>query len=367
MRAAELVTYLEQGVETVLKGILKASFHCPQESLFMLHYIKNSRFAKQRRKELEEEGLHVPPFLMASITDQCNLHCKGCYARAKQGCHDLSPKENLMMTREQWGSVFRQASRLGISFILLAGGEPFVRMEILKEAGKYKEILFPVITNGTFMDQESIQLLTANRNLIPVISLEGELHATEERRGSGIYQVLCRNMEQLHTQKILFGVSVTVTKENREEVLSQEFVRRLKEKGCSGILYIEYVPVEEGDQCLAPDDRDRQQMMEQLDYLRSLEKQMLLIAFPGDEKRSGGCLAAGRGFFHINARGGAEPCPFSPYSDTSLKHVTLKEALQSPLFCRLRDHGNLEKEHTGGCTLVQQEQEVQRLLKGEYA
>ncbi len=31
---------------------------------------------------------------------------------------------------------------------------------------------------------------------------------------------------------------------------------------------------------------------------------MVFVSFPGDEKSSGGCIAAGRGFFHINSHGG---------------------------------------------------------------
>lgn len=46
---------------------------------------------------------------------------------------------------------------------------------------------------------------------------------------------------------------------------------------------------------------------------------MVFLSFSGDEKYVGGCLAAGRGFFHINANGEVEPCPFSPYSDVNSK------------------------------------------------
>ena len=88
----------------------------------------------------------------------------------------------------------------------------------------------------------------------------------------------------------------------------------------------------------------------------------MLIAFPGDEKRSGGCLAAGRGFFHINPRGGVEPCPFSPYSDTNLKDVSLREAMDSPLFAGL-GQGILDSEHRGGCVLFEHEEEVRKLME----
>ena len=76
----------------------------------------------------------------------------------------------------------------------------------------------------------------------------------------------------------------------------------------------------------------------------------------------GGCLAAGRGFFHINAYGAAAPCPFSAYSDLSLKNHSLREALHSPLFQKLQDCGMLEESHVGGCTLFAQETEVKKLI-----
>ena len=89
---------------------------------------------------------------------------------------------------------------------------------------------------------------------------------------------------------------------------------------------------------------------------------MLFLSFPGDEKTSGGCLAAGRGFFHINSHGGAEPCPASPYSDINVKDTSLLEALNSKLFKSLRDGGLLMDDHEGGCVLFEHEDEVKKLL-----
>ena len=66
-------------------------------------------------------------------------------------------------------------------------------------------------------------------------------------------------------------------------------------------------------------------------------------------------------------RSGEEPCPFSPYSDTSLCNMTLREALHSPLFVKLNENGNLLKEHIGGCVLYEQEEQVKALVQGETA
>lgn len=91
-------------------------------------------------------------------------------------------------------------------------------------------------------------------------------------------------------------------------------------------------------------------------------KGMIIISFPGDEKLLGGCLAAGRGFFHIGPDGSAEPCPFSPFSDSSVLDLGVKGALASPLFRKLRDAHLVGGEHTGGCALYEHREEVEALL-----
>ena len=101
---------------------------------------------------------------------------------------------------------------------------------------------------------------------------------------------------------------------------------------------------------------------EEIDRLRAACPEVVFVSFPGDEKSSGGCLAAGRGFFHINSHGGAEPCPFSPYSDINVAETSLREALDSALFHALRDNGHLLEDHVGGCVLYEKRELVEQLL-----
>lgn len=362
----ELEKYLSNGIEKIVKGIFKASVTNPKSSLFMMKHMITSKKSRDKRKNAEIRGEHIPPFLIASITNECNLHCKGCYARANHSCMDICSNNlsDRLMTEKNWGDIFTQSEELGIEFILLAGGEPFIRKDVLLQAGNHSNIIFPIFTNGTKIDESYIKLLEQKRNLIPVISIEGHKETTDKRRGEGIYEKLEEVMERLRNNGILFGASVTVTKNNMKEVLSDEFVSNLKKAGTKGIVYVEYVPINKETRDLAPDDETREEMMVRLDYLRSKETDMVLVAFPGDERATNGCLAAGRGFFHINAYGDAEPCPFSPYSDTNLLKTSLREALSSPLFCKLKEKGNLEDEHVGGCVLFEKQEHVQDILKG---
>lgn len=362
MENFDLQKYMTNGVENIVKGALRATLSDPQESIFMVKYAAASKAASARRLEYKEKGEHIPPFLIASITSSCNLHCAGCYSRANHACVDEKPVSQL--TADDWRMIFAQARDLGISFILLAGGEPLIRKDVLDAAAEFPEILFPVFTNGTLIGDAYLDLFSKHRNLIPVLSIEGHEEKTDDRRGEGVYEKIQNSMKLLKERKILFGSSVTVTTENLEEVTSDRFVESLKQSGSKVVFYVEFVPVTPEAENLAPQDKEREYMNNRLMEIRKDHEDMVFVSFPGDEKSSGGCLAAGRGFFHINSHGGAEPCPFSPYSDINVKDTSVREALKSNLFTTLRSNGALLEEHSGGCVLFKKKELVEELIKG---
>ncbi len=357
----DIQEYMTKGVERVVADAIKATLRDPKESAFMLGFATASAKASQKRKKAEENKEHIPPFLIASITSKCNLHCAGCYSRCNHATVDAEPVSQL--TDEEWAGIFDEADDLGISFILLAGGEPMLRRGVIEAAGKKKNILFPVFTNGTFMDEKYFDLFDASRNLIPIMSIEGQKELTDTRRGTGVYDRLIRNMDGLCERGLIFGASVTVTRENIREVTSDDFLRELSDRGCKAVIFVEFVPVTEESADLAPGEEEREYLKAEIERLRSNSPQMVYISFPGDEKSSGGCVAAGRGFFHINSHGGAEPCPFSPYSDVNIKNTSLREAMHSPLFKALNDGGVLTDDHDGGCVLYEKRELVEQIMK----
>ena len=358
----DLQAYVTKGVENVVRDALKATGKDPRESAFMLRFAAASRNASKKRREREDAGEHIPPFLIASITSQCNLHCAGCYSRCNNATLDAAPVEQL--TDEEWLRIFDEADELGVSFILLAGGEPLLRRDIIEAAGKKPNILFPIFTNGTFIDKRYFDLFDRCRNLVPIMSIEGEKELTDTRRGKGVYESLIRNMDEFSRRGLIFGASVTVTTQNLREVSSDIFLKKLSDRGCKAVIFVEFVPVTEESKELAPGDEERAYLRQEIDRLRAEHPEMVYISFPGDEKSSGGCVAAGRGFFHINSHGGAEPCPFSPYSDVNIKNASLREALNSPLFTALRSGNLLLDDHEGGCVLYEKRTQVEALLAG---
>ncbi len=351
--------YLSNGVKELVASALKASIINPFQTAFLTGFAVSAKKAALKREKAAEAGFHIPPFLIASITSSCNLRCVGCYARENHSCGDDANVDDL--SADEWQNIFLQAEKAGISFILLAGGEPLIRRDIIKKAASNKRTIFPVFTNGTLIDEDYIELFRKNRNIIPVLSLEGAAEATDLRRGLGVYEQVFEAMKNLEKNGIFFGTSLTVTKKNMHDITDDAFAQKLKSTGCSLAFYVEYVPVAGGDDGLELSDEERDMLEYRVNSLRTDISGMMFVSFPGDEKTTGGCLAAGRGFFHINSRGGAEPCPFSPFSDTNVLQTGLPGALESPLFTRIRDCGLLTQEHSGGCTLFALEDSVRAL------
>lgn len=350
--------HLNKGIKDIIYDSIKISLKSPSTAMFFIRTMIFQKKAAQRRIKCSDAGINIPPFIIASITRQCNLKCKGCYARELHGKHGDE------MTVAHVEKLFEEAKELGVSFILIAGGEPLVRKDILDLAGNFQKILFPIFTNGMLIDDKMIKKFSKQKNLIPILSLEGFKNDTDDRRGTGVYERVKKIFIQMQKSHVFFGTSVTVTSDNYDMVTGDDFVEELIKTGCKLFLFVEYVPVKEISEGLCLNDEQRRGIIDKMEKLRN-KYPALFIAFPGDEEALGGCLAAGRGFVHISPDGGVEPCPFAPYSDVSIKDTTLKQALKSKLLNSIRENHSMLVEGKGGCTLWENREWVQKLLCGQ--
>ena len=360
MSAFDLSAFFDQGVSDIVGRATKFYARSPKGLRFVARTALSFAAADKRRRQMAQgDGIEVPVFLIASISSTCNLTCTGCYAHANKTIgQDARSKE---LTDEQWQDIFREARDIGISFILLAGGEPTMRKDVVKGAAKVTDIIFPVFTNGTTMDDEWMAFFDDNRNMVPVFSVEGTDEQTDARRGAGVAERVIHAMGQCTKKRILWGVSITATTDNLDEVTSDGFVGELHRRGCGLIIYNEYVPFAHQTAHLALKMADHDQLMDRVNAITAKDSygDMIAIAFPGSEEEMGGCLAAGRGFFHVSQAGNAEPCPFSPISVANVGEVGLRGALASPFFERVRAiEAAHADEHMRGCTLCAHQKKV---------
>ncbi|MEW5826666.1 MAG: radical SAM protein [Candidatus Bipolaricaulota bacterium] len=351
----KIATAFEASLFDVLRVASRLTRGRPQLVARALRVLHHQRQASARRAGAAARGLHVPPFVIYSVTAHCNLQCEGCYAHLLH-CRDVPE-----LPTDRVRSLLLEARNLGVSVILLAGGEPLVRPDLLELLAERPDVLFLLFTNGLLLEGDVLRRVARMPHVIPVLSVEGGEPETDSRRGAGTFHHVMSAMDRLQAKKLFFGTSTTLTQRNFDLATCGAQLRALIARGCRLFYFINYVPVKPGTDHLQLDPAQVAELDRRLmDSRRRLPA--VFIAFPRDELAMGGCLAAGRGFLHINAYGDVEPCPFSPYSDASVAEASLEEALSSPLFRAIRAAGDLD-ETDGRCALWKKREWVAGLVE----
>ncbi len=302
-----------------------------------------------RRKTFEaERGFYPPDAMLISPTMRCNLDCYGCYA-------GVYPEEDLPY--EVLDRLVGECKEMGIHLVLMTGGEPFLRKDLFDLFKKHEDAIFQIYTNATLIGEKMIDQFVTLGNVVPAISLEGLREETDGRRGRGQFDRIVKVMEGLREAGIFFAVSTTQTSQNTDVLTSDAFIDFLVEKGCILLWNFHYVPIgREPDLSLMATPEQRNRMRERFAYFRAT-KPMLFVDFWNDGCLTQGCIAAGRKYFHVNARGDVEPCVFCHFASDNIKEKSLLEALNSPLFREIRSHQPFSENYFRPCLLMDHPQQ----------
>jgi MoaA/NifB/PqqE/SkfB family radical SAM enzyme len=321
-----------QGKRLFKRVLTELSPHCLKtvaRSLFVGALLDS---ANARDAFAAEHGFTPPSTLLISPTMRCNLTCQGCYS-GKYLQQEGLPYDLLHR-------VVGEAHDLGIRFIVLSGGEPLSRkQDLFRLAAAYnRDMYFMCYTNGTLISEDTADELARLGNMGAIISLEGFEAATDARRGKGVFQRAMDAMDRLKARGIPFGSSLTVTSRNIEEITSDAFFDHLYRKGVMLVWYFLFMPVgKDPDTTLMPNPEHREYLRQRDKALRA--KFPIFIAdFWNDAPYVGGCIAGGRNYFHINAKGDVEPCVFCHTAVDSVYDKSLGEVLKSEFFQKIRSH-----------------------------
>lgn len=114
------------------------------------------------------------------LTPCCNMSCKMCYVRlTKPEQEAIAP----LRTAQEWLELGRAARDAGMIYLLLTGGEPFLRpdfRDIFQGLHKMGFVL-SINTNGTLIDENTVQWLKQTAPMRVNITLYGASNETYGR------------------------------------------------------------------------------------------------------------------------------------------------------------------------------------------
>ncbi len=323
--AIEVFSERVRGDDNAMRKI-KMLFKDPHiaEKVFVNFVLNSTLLTAPRRKRNTEKGLRSPTTLQIDPTSACNLRCPGCWA----GEYEQSDR----IESDRFARLLEEMKEMDMYFVVLSGGEPFLYPYLLDLVNEHDDMYFMAYTNGTRIDEAMADSLAEAGNITPAFSLEGRREATDARRGEGVFDKVMEAMDRCAERGVPFGASLTATRENVKEIYSDEFISLLDDKGVSYMWVFHYIPIgREPDLDMMITPEQRLWMVHRTDELRKTYP-IAIVDFWNDGHLIDGCIAGGRVYAHVTAAGDVEPCGFVHYSLDNINDVSLKDALNSPLF-----------------------------------
>ncbi len=327
-----------------------------KEGLIMNFFVNSALMGIPKQFEMAKElGVSVPWTILIDPTSACNLSCIGCWA----GKYKKSDSLNINIIDR----IISEAKGMGIFFIVLSGGEPTVYPDLFEIFRRHPDVGFMMYTNGTLIDDEMADKMLKAGNVTPAISLEGFRESTDKRRGKGVYDKIMRAMDRLRNRGIVFGASLTVTRQNVDELFgTDEFIDHIIEKGAIYGWSFHYIPIGRDpnlDMMITPEQRAM--LSDKVPDIRA-RKPFFLADFWNDGTFTGGCIAGGRRYFHINAKGDVEPCAFVHFAIDNIKQKSLREVLQNPLFKSYQKRQPFGENMMAPCPIIDHPQALRSIV-----
>ena len=307
----------------------------------------------EKFKRRIKRGEYFPPFLYLSIINSCNLRCQGCWV-------DVEEKDSLDL--DTLNRTIADAKEHGNAFFGILGGEPFMHPELLDLLAAHPDCYFQLFTNGQFITQKAANRLRELGNATPLVSIEGREITSDKRRGKkDVFNKTMRGLEHCLRARLLTGVATSVCQSNIEELLTEQWLRELIDRGVHYVWYHTYRPVGpkmNPELGLRPDQlvRVRRFVVEM-----RVKIPIAIVDAYYDHAGQALCPMATGISHHISPRGDIEPCPIIQFAVENISDSRgVFETMCDSAF--LRDFRELSARATRGCVVLERPDLIKELV-----
>lgn len=195
----------------MVENIVRASSTEPEISRYL--HAKGSR-------------LGLPVSGNFELTARCNFNCKMCYVHLAQNIEEQMKKE---LTADQWLSLASDARDRGMLFLLLTGGEPFLRNDF---GTIYRELIqmglvVSINTNASLYNDEMSELFREYPPMRINVTLYGGAEETYRNLcGNPSFESVYRNLRRMKEEQLRLRLNVSITPENISDIARIDEISR---------------------------------------------------------------------------------------------------------------------------------------------
>lgn len=322
---------------------------------FLWNFVGQGARSIRRFRRQVSQGLPFPAFIFVSVTDACNLACRGCWTRP------VGPPRRLPLGTVR--TLIRSGLQKGVRVWGILGGEPLLYPELSEIFQSHPQAYFILFTNGTLFTENIAAELRRSGNVSPVVSIEGRERESDVRRGGrDVYRRSLHALEVCRRFGLVAGVATSVCRSNFLDVVTDEFVRDMARAGAHYLWYYVYRPVGP-DPC--PD------LALQVDHIRALRRflvnirrgaPLLVVDAYWDQHGRPLCPAATGISVHIGPGGHLEPCPPIQFASDRVE----EGGDLGPLIAKSRFLNRFRKEASalgGGCILLEAPERLAEVVR----
>ena len=233
----------------------------------------------------KESGNITLPVVVWNITRTCNLRCVHCYSDSE--AHQYEGE----LRNDECRAVIEELSRLRIPRLLISGGEPLMRDDLIEllQYAHLNGLSIALSTNGTLIDDLTAKELKLAGVEYVGISLDGVGATNDHIRGiSGAFNRAVCGLRNCKAVGMRVGIRMTLTKLNLDQIDAM-FDLALSE--CvDRLCFYHFIPVGRGKgyENLIPDTAQTRNAVERILYrtLRAVEQgsfiEVLTVGSPVD-------------------------------------------------------------------------------------
>jgi len=305
-------------------------------------------------KQRMRKGEYFPPFLYLSILNSCNLRCQGCWV-------DVD-KPMVKIDIEQLNKTINQAKARGNAFFGILGGEPFMHPELFDLLEAHPDCFFQIFTNGQLITKAKAERLRELGNATPLISIEGTEVVSDQRRGKqNVLSRTLRGLDNCLDARVITGVATSVCQTNLDELVNEDWLRHLLDRGVHYAWYHTYRPVGpkiHPELALSPEQaRAVRQFV--VDMRAKLPLPIIDAYYDGEGQAL--CPMATGISHHVSPSGAIEPCPIIQFATENISDGDIYETMTQSKF--LRDFRQVAARNTRGCIVLERPDLVKGLAK----